>query len=306
MTDPWKTSLPLAVGLHFLMLAVAMILPSILERHPLLPEVYTVDLFTVTELTPPAPAPARLAPAKPKAIESPASPQKIPVETKTPASPVPTATPVSTAPAKVISLAPRKQKTKTRKEPDPTVKRAVEQRKLSKAFQELQTRIKEKEARKKLDRLTQDALGKIRAAYAGAAAETPVPSPVASAVDTGPKQVKATPTTTAGAGPADSGGGVTSDAVKQYYATVQGKIKAHWSLPDLQDWDTSLKAILVIKLRRDGVVTKTFFDQKSKNVQFNQFVLKAVREATPLPPFPSELKEYQIEIGLRFSMEELL
>ncbi|MCF6289999.1 MAG: TonB C-terminal domain-containing protein [Desulfobacterales bacterium] len=306
MIDQWKTSLPLAIGLHFLILAAAMVLPSVLERHPVLPEVYTVDLFTVTELTPPAPAPARPAPAGPKVIEPPAAPEKIPV--KAPASP-PAATPVSTAPApaKAISLAPRRQKTKIRKKTAPAVNRAVEQGKLSRALQKLQTRINEKEAQRKLDRLEQEAVDKIRAAYAGeAAVEATVTAPVAPTVDTGSKHTETRATTGTDTTPANSGGVVTSDAITQYKTTVEGKIKAHWSLPDLQDWDKSLKAILVITVRRDGVVTKTFFDQKSKNVQFNQSVLKAVREAAPLPPLPPELEENQQDLELRFRMEELL
>ncbi|MEJ2270414.1 MAG: energy transducer TonB [Desulfobulbaceae bacterium] len=76
-------------------------------------------------------------------------------------------------------------------------------------------------------------------------------------------------------------------------------------MPDLQNWDNSLEAVLIIKIRRDGTVTDTFFERKSDNIYFNQFVLKALKDAAPLPPFPDQLQENSFEIGLRFKPGEL-
>ena len=66
--------------------------------------------------------------------------------------------------------------------------------------------------------------------------------------------------------------------MKQYLSTVYQKIHDSWILPDLQNWDNSLEAVLVITIRRDGTVTDSFFEHKSENIYFNQFVLKAVKE----------------------------
>ena len=93
--------------------------------------------------------------------------------------------------------------------------------------------------------------------------------------------------------------------MKQYLSAVYQKIHDHWVLPDLQNWDNALEAILSITIKRDGTVTDSYFESKSANIYFNQFVLKAVKDASPLPPFPSQLKEDTFEIGLRFKPGEL-
>ena len=81
---------------------------------------------------------------------------------------------------------------------------------------------------------------------------------------------------------------------------INRKIQEHWILPEMQKWEESLQAILVIVVRRDGVVTKRFFEKKSNNIYFDQFVEKTVEEAFPLPPFPSAIKENTMEFGLIF------
>ena len=43
--------------------------------------------------------------------------------------------------------------------------------------------------------------------------------------------------------------------MKQYLSAVYQKIHDHWILPDLQNWDNALEAVLVIKISREGTVT---------------------------------------------------
>ena len=93
--------------------------------------------------------------------------------------------------------------------------------------------------------------------------------------------------------------------MKQYFSAVYQKIHDNWVLPDLQNWDNSLEAILVIVIRKDGTITDSYFERKSDNIYFNQFVLKAIKDSTPLPPFPEQLDENTLEIGLRFKPGEL-
>ena len=93
--------------------------------------------------------------------------------------------------------------------------------------------------------------------------------------------------------------------MKQYLSAVYQKIHDHWILPDLQNWDNALEAILVIVIRRNGVVTDSSFEKKSDNIYFNQFVLKALKESSPMPPFPDQLEEETLEVGLRFKPGEL-
>jgi outer membrane biosynthesis protein TonB len=81
---------------------------------------------------------------------------------------------------------------------------------------------------------------------------------------------------------------------------VSQKIHQHWVLPEMQKWDENLEAIIVVYVRRDGIVTKKEFEKKSPNLFFNQFVEKTLRESLPLPPFPPNLKDNELEIGLVF------
>ncbi len=98
------------------------------------------------------------------------------------------------------------------------------------------------------------------------------------------------------------GAGVEMDEVmKRYYAAVYQQIQNNWFLPPLQSWDDSLEAILVIKIRKDGSISKSYFEKKSSNVYFNQFLMKTIHEAGSMPKFPEDLKETQLEIGLRFT-----
>jgi outer membrane biosynthesis protein TonB len=102
------------------------------------------------------------------------------------------------------------------------------------------------------------------------------------------------------AGPVGAGNNV-DETMKQYYAAVFQRIQAHWFLPPLQDWDENLEAVLVIKVDRNGKITKSFFEKKSNNLYFNQFLNKTVHDSAPLPSFPKELDASSLEIGLRFT-----
>ena len=66
-----------------------------------------------------------------------------------------------------------------------------------------------------------------------------------------------------------------------------------------------LPQFTLITIRKDGIITNSFFEKKSDNIYFNQFVLKAIKEASPLPPFPDRLDKNMLEIGLRFKPGEL-
>jgi colicin import membrane protein len=296
-SNEWKKPFNISIGLHILLLVLAMLAPTLFQRQPKLPEIYTVNLFTATEVAEPK-APVVKTPA-PKAVEKQAA-RKIVPESKKPAisikPPEPEAAPVvKTTIAKPVSLKPRKQKVKvgkTKKE------EAVDKAKLSQVVQRLKANAAQKEAQEEADKAAKNAVSKLADA---------LKIPTAASTDTAAKttgQTTSTTKTTASSGP--RGTGIEPDFyMKQYLSAVYQKIHDHWVLPDLQNWDNSLEAILVITIRNDGVVTDSYFERKSPNIYFNQFVLKAVKEASPLPPFPGQLKENTFEIGLRFKPGEL-
>ena len=295
LTSEWRKPLNISIGLHVIVLVLAVLTPNLFDRQPKMPEIYTVNLFTAIEEA--EPAPAAKAPA-PKA-EKPAAREMEPETKKTAVSIQPSkpevAPVVETTIAKPVSLQPLKQKIKlgkTREEEE------LEKAKLSNVVQKLKASAAQKEAREEADRAAKDAVSKLADALKTSPAAT---------TGTAAKAAGQTGSTAKSAGiSGPRGTGIEPDFyMKQYLSTVYQQIHDNWILPDLQNWDDSLEAVLVITIRRNGEVANSFFEKKSDNIYFNQFVLKAVKDASPMPPFPDQLQENTIEIGLRFKPGEL-
>ncbi len=298
----------LSIVLHILVLAIAMLAPTFFDRQPKLPEIYTVNLFSATEVAE-LEAPAVKAPT-PKAAAKPAVRQiepviKKPVVSMQPSKPE--AAPIAkSAPAKPVSLKPLKMKVKVGKTKE---EEALDKAKLSRVVDRLKASAAQKEAReaadlaKKMAREEADVAKKDAVSKLAEALKTTTAATTGTAV-TAAAKTTADPKSAGASGP--RGTGIEPDFyMKQYLSAVHQKIEEHWILPTLQNWDNSLVAVLSITIRKDGVITESFFEQKSKNIYFNQFVLKTVKDASPLPPFPDQLKENTFEIGLRFSPEGL-
>ncbi|KPK00167.1 MAG: hypothetical protein AMJ60_02430 [Desulfobacterales bacterium SG8_35] len=297
LSNEWRKPFNISIGLHIVVVALAMLAPTLFDRQPKLPEIYTVNLFTATEVAereaPPAKAPAPKAPEKPAARQA-------EQESKKPAVSIqpskPEAAPVAkTIIVKPVSLKPLKQKVKVGKTKE---EEALDKAKLSRVVERLKSSAAQKEAREAADEAAKDAVNKLADALKTTTAAT---------TDSAAKTAGQTASTAESAGiTGPRGTGIEPDFyMKQYLATVYQKIHDHWVLPELQNWDNSLEAVLVVTIRRDGVVTDSFFERKSENIYFNQFVLKALKDAAPLPPFPDQLEENTFEIGLRFKPGEL-
>lgn len=266
--EQWKIYFAMSIGIHVFVFLVAIFAPLIFQYRPRLPEVYTVNLFSATEVTkaPPVVQPRKAVVAPPKAKK------KISVEKTAP--PPPPA--VKPAPPKAVSLQPIRSKTKNDLE------------KIKKLQERLQAEQEVKKTQAAAEENIKDALDKLRQSL-----QTNVSS------DNEAEEVVET-------NQPGSGGGVTVDEVtKSYLIAVNNQVQKYWILPDLQNWKDTLEAVMVIRVRSDGVVIDSFFEKKSENSYFNQFVEKAIQEASPLPPFPLELKKNEMEIGLRFRPGEL-
>ena len=294
----WRKPLNISIALHVVILAFAMLAPHLFVRQPILPEIYTVNLFSateVTELKTPAPSrPTHKAPAQKTVRQIEPEQVKPAVSIHPPESEPP---PVAeTAIAKPISLAPRKLKIKVGKSIE---EQEHQKAMLNKVVQRLQANAARKQAAQEATVAAKDAVGKLADALKTASAVTPATGSQAAG------EVTESENPAAVSGP--RGTGVEPDFyMKQYLAAVYQKIEAHWVLPDLQNWENNLEAILSITIRRDGTITDSYFEKKTENIYFNQFVLKAVKDASPLPPFPDQLREKTLEIGLRFRPGELL
>ncbi len=98
---------------------------------------------------------------------------------------------------------------------------------------------------------------------------------------------------TSGSGPKNiqTSGSISSSG--DYYLAVVDKIRKHWIFPD--NIDKALEAIISINIERDGRVTINKIEKSSGNQLFDRSAMRAINNASPLPPPPQEL-----EIGVRF------
>jgi colicin import membrane protein len=62
---------------------------------------------------------------------------------------------------------------------------------------------------------------------------------------------------------------------------------------------------VVVKVRQDGTILKSWFIDRSSNAIFDASVIKAVERSNPLPPFPEGYNKRQDEMEIRFDLSEL-
>ncbi|MDH3329563.1 MAG: TonB C-terminal domain-containing protein, partial [Desulfobulbaceae bacterium] len=98
---------------------------------------------------------------------------------------------------------------------------------------------------------------------------------------------------------------ITSIVVKNYLAALHSQVQQYWVLPDMKQWDPRLETVVVLYIRRDGSV-KTVIEKKSKDPFYDQFVMKTIDSAQPLPRLPRMITEEPLEVGLIFRPGELL
>ena len=265
-----KVAMGLAVAVHLGTFLIGIFSPYLLNRSTRLPEIYTVNLVAVAD---PASRPA----PKPKAV------RKIgPTAQKTAAKPTPTVVtppPAAVSPPKAaISTRPIRRKTHQ------------DQKAVDSLRRQLHTEQEAEKATEEAKKALNTALSALRQSLHSEPRLTIDISAKSNRIEV--------------SGP--TGGQVVAEAKRQYFAAVYTKIKEHFILPDLKTWKPDLQSVMVIAVRRDGIVVKSSFEQKSDNIFFNQAVEKALSEAAPLPLFPQEIKESQLEFGLRFRPGDLL
>ncbi len=326
----WFTPLVLSLVFHIVMPAVLFMGQYFFKPSRITPEVYTVTLLNVGEASMPAPPPPPPPPAAAGPTET--APQAEPSKTE---QPEPTsAEPPRTEPVKdakpPVSLKPKEiepEKEKKKKiDPDAYLKKKMESLlKKTRADQKAEEAEKKKEleTQKEAERLEKDAKEKadrakeaadkavaaLRSRYKRGAAATKDASQegIEGGVAGGQKGgvVGGQKGGIVGGQKGGSGGGG-GDANKAYYAAVAVRIQENWILPDLQSWQANLEAIVCLKVQRDGKVIDIVVEKKSANAYFDQFVMKAIHDASPLPPFPEEIQETELEICPKFYPAGLL
>ncbi|MDD3816340.1 MAG: cell envelope integrity protein TolA [Desulfocapsaceae bacterium] len=319
--NEWKLPINLAIGLHLLALFCAMVLPGLLDQRTILPEITTIDLVSMGEPSAPSkPAAPTAIKQEPKKAIAPPPPSKpaeikpevtkqIPLPPETPEAvpiPEPTATPepvAPPAPAEAISIKPLKQKLKKiiKDIPDTRAEDAkVRKDELKSITKKLQEEArKETAAQETIRRQRQLAAAReearraeLEARMAAADAKNALRDQLRAST---PASVSQTSSQT-GAGNAQSMGILE----RQYYATIMGHIQQYWQPPDVKTWDPNILAVVSITIASDGQIVSQSFEQGSGDNLFDQFVLKTLESANPLPAPPPALQKQRIEIGLRF------
>jgi colicin import membrane protein len=104
------------------------------------------------------------------------------------------------------------------------------------------------------------------------------------------------------------GGSANGITIRMYQLAVEEQIKSNWSYPvALMDSKKlkDLEAIVLVKVRQDGTIVKSWFKKRSASSIFDGSVLKAVERSDPLPPFPEGYTKSYDEIEIRFDLSEL-
>lgn len=268
------------MALHILTLVLSVTLPMLLNHSPLLDNVVTVNLVTLPDAgqeaqQPEAPPVEQTAPPEPapEPVPEPA-PKLEPVKPKIQVPEPPPVVKEEPVAVKPVSLKPVKKKKKLVDE-EKLVQEQVEQQRLKEVAK---ARLEEQNAQREAERA--------RAALADMI-----------------KARGAKPSTSSAKG-ASARQGVQSIVSQQYLMTVGARMQQFWILPEMRQWDPKLEAVVVLTILRDGTVAKVTVEQQSADRYFDEFVMKTIESASPMPPFPKLMGENSIEVGFRFRPNE--
>jgi colicin import membrane protein len=292
----WKLPINLAVLFHILIFSSALIIPKYIDKKPIIQEYLTVDLVNIS-----APLPAPVVKTAPQTQKPPVQPivskpePKLTEPEKTvPIAPVIPEKIASSVPDSVtaISIKPIKRKIKKTIPPDTTVADALKARdaklKKQQKFERRQQQLLQEAQRTKAladaeQAATNDAVNALRKMLLTDS------ELVASTL-----QATSTPTQR-------TGGGSSNIIESQYQATIFSSLHEHWALPEIKSWDPDLTAVVVINIAPNGRIISHRFEKKSGDRLFDQFVVRTIQEADPLPAIPSAMGvQQQYTIGLRF------
>jgi len=94
-----------------------------------------------------------------------------------------------------------------------------------------------------------------------------------------------------------------------YQVQIETAIKENWSYPvaliNAREGKTP-EAVILLTLRSDGKIVKAEFKKRSRDLLFNDSVLKALERSDPLPRFPPGYNKGSEEVEIRFSLKDLI
>ncbi len=96
-----------------------------------------------------------------------------------------------------------------------------------------------------------------------------------------------------------------SDVMNAYYGAIWSRIKSKWAFPGGILPKNDLVAVVHVRIMKNGAVEDISLEKRSANAFFNESAVKAVKKASPFPPFPVGLGESSMEVGIRFHSSQL-
>ncbi|HOJ51014.1 MAG TPA: energy transducer TonB [Syntrophales bacterium] len=131
--------------------------------------------------------------------------------------------------------------------------------------------------------------------------ETTVSPEVKKALEEIKKKTAQSPTSPASS---PSRGGGDENAFHAYLRLMWERIRGGWVLPPGLFPQDRWEAVVNLRVLRSGKLMDVKLEKSSGNAYFDRSVLRAVQKADPLPPFPPDLHEDAIEVGIRFHSQE--
>jgi TonB family protein len=92
------------------------------------------------------------------------------------------------------------------------------------------------------------------------------------------------------------------DPNSSYYGNIQRKVEIYWSPPPLQSTAEIKEAVVNFTLYPTGRIADPTIEKSSGNAFFDQAALRAIYEASPLPPFPQGIRDPSLKVHFSFSL----
>ena len=269
--NEWKLPFNLAIGFHVLFFLAVLYLPELFSAKPKFADIYTVSLISIPE---PVVQP------EPVQEDVPVQPIKPPPVTAKKIAPIAEPVKPEPAPQRAISIKPLKKKKIKKIKKDTNDLRAKELER--KRRQKLAEALRAEELAEEQARIAQQELERER---------NLIKQPQKAATKPAVKKTAA------------SGkriGGSSNLIEGQYHAAIFARLHQFWSLPEYMQKKPDLEAVVVITISKNGQIANMFFEKRSGNRVFDQFVSKTIESANPLPAIPAAMRKQRYEIGLRF------
>ncbi len=324
--EQWRTGIFIALTLHITVLILAIFAPDLILSQKKGQEIYTVKLFEpqmvhnratgpsrkntnkpapVTKSLPPRPHHTSQTkkiskPPKPVNVKKPRISRPAPMKKRVSK---PSARPAEAQKKKAVSLNPKKkkkivtQKAKTAGKPKPSPsaksrpkkilkrqKAPSEEELLQKRLAAIKQEVKEKQEERHLEERLKALSQKLRKKQdnTGQAPKAGAAGPAASMTGKG-KNI--------------------NEIIAMYGNEVSKRIWRRWNLPTELIDSKGLEAIIEIEIADDGTIISHKFEKTSGNMLFDQSAMRAVKDATPVPALPPQLRPGPLVMGIRFRPE---